>query len=94
MWQEGGGTSHGEPGGWCVSTHVNNLPLPCAGGSNGRKEASVREGAARWKRSAARLARQEEKKGERDSREDANAVVTPLFYTQQALIYTLQGKQL
>lgn len=78
MWQEGG-MSLGEPGGWCVSTHVNNLLLPCAGGSNERQERSIREDAAGWKRSAAGLARQRrwerKKKRENESREDANAVV-------------------
>lgn len=77
MWQEGE-MSLGEPGGWCVSTHVNNLLLPCAGGSNERQERSVREDAAGWKRSAAGLARQprwERKKRENESREDAEAVV-------------------
>lgn len=78
MWQEGE-MSLGEPGGWCVSTHVNNLLLPCAGGSNERQERSVREDAAGWKRSAAGLARQprweRKKKRENESREDAKAVV-------------------
>lgn len=70
MWQEGE-MSLGEPGGWCASTHVNNLLLPCAGGSNERQERSVREDAAGWKRSAAGLARQprwERKKRERMNR--------------------------